>query len=137
MSVQNEVPRGYILAGRQQGFSATIGPFYEKQEAVHRLRAFRVLDWHCNPEGYLHGGMLACCADYAMYQVIGDVLGETSKTPTVSLTTNYLAPARAGDWVMAQAEIVQRSSSMVFARVDIFTEQQALLTATGVYKIQR
>lgn len=134
------IPSGYRLCQRQKGFSAALGPFYEKPlsgDDRSLLRAMRVQDWHCNPEGYVHGGVLASFADFAMYQAAGDCLGMDSQTPTVTMTCNYLAGAQRGDWLTAQARITRRSRSLLFIGVELKLAQQTVLEASGVYKIVR
>jgi uncharacterized protein (TIGR00369 family) len=135
MGLSGDVPEGYQLCSRQQGFSEAVGPFFERSVNGEVFRGFLVRPFHCNPEGFVHGGMLGCLADFAMYQAAGDVLGDGSKTPTVSMTLNFLAAGRDGDWVKARSRVQRRTRSLLFLEVVISNDREDLVCATGVYKI--
>lgn len=130
-SESSELPEGFRLCQRQQGFSGYIGPFYYCESTV----GVRVSDRHCNPEGYLHGGMLSATADFAMYQLLGMELAPGLKTPTVSMTVNYLGTAKKGGWLEANAAVTKTTRSLAFCAVQIEVSGRLVATATAVYKL--
>jgi acyl-coenzyme A thioesterase PaaI-like protein len=62
------------------------------------------------------------------------VESEIKGIPTITMTVNYLAPAREAD-VFAEAKIIRRGRSIVFAEVRALSSSGELLaTAQVVYK---
>ena len=91
---------------------------------------------HSNRHGGLHGGIISCMLDNAMgfaASLTGDAAGDT-RFITISMTTQYLAPARAGR-VTAKGEITGGGRSLVFAEGEVTDAAGTVIaTATGVYK---
>ncbi|MEL6451127.1 MAG: PaaI family thioesterase [Pseudomonadota bacterium] len=91
---------------------------------------------HGNRHGGLHGGIMSCMLDNAMgfaASLTGDAAGDT-RFMTISMTTQYLAPAQSG-LVTAVGEITGGGRSLVFAEgVLTGAEGRVLATSTGVYK---
>lgn len=84
---------------------------------------------HCNSRGFVHGGVLATLADNAMGLSYGaTMLHENGGAAgggavTVSLTIDYLATARIGQWLQVSPRVLRAGGSMGFV--------DALLTADG------
>lgn len=91
---------------------------------------------HTNRHGGLHGGIMSCMLDNAMgfaASLTGDDAGET-RFMTISMTTQYLAPAQTGR-VSASGEVAGGGRSLVFTEGTLTDESGTVLaTATGVYK---
>jgi uncharacterized protein (TIGR00369 family) len=91
---------------------------------------------HANRHGSLHGGIIACLLDNAMgfaASLTGDAAGQT-RFLTISMTTQFMAPARTGR-VVATGTIAGGGRSLVFAEGEVVDEDgRVIATATGVYK---
>ena len=91
---------------------------------------------HGNRHGGLHGGIMSCMLDNAMgfaASLTGDDAGET-RFMTLSMTTQYLAPAREGR-VTATGNITGGGRSVVFAEGELTDINGTVLaTSSGVYK---
>lgn len=85
--------------------------------------------------GLVHGGAIASLMDSAGVMAIkGRTDSEINGVPTITMTVNYLAPARGID-VLAEAKIIRRGRSIVFADVKALSPSGELLaTAQVVYK---
>lgn len=85
--------------------------------------------------GLVHGGAIASLLDSAGVMAIkGGLDSEVNGVPTITMTVNYLAPARGTD-VLAEAKIIRRRRSLVFAEVKALSSNGDLLaTAQVVYK---
>jgi uncharacterized protein (TIGR00369 family) len=85
--------------------------------------------------GLVHGGAIASLLDSAGVMAIkAGVESEIKGIPTITMTVNYLAPAREAD-VFAEAKIIRRGRSIVFADVKALSPSGELLaTAQVVYK---
>lgn len=86
--------------------------------------------------GLVHGGAIASLMDSAGVMAIkGRIDSEMNGVPTVTLTVNYLAPAHRID-VFAEATIIRRGRSIVFADVKALSPSGELLATSQVmYKL--
>ena len=92
---------------------------------------------HTNRHGMLHGGIVATILDNAM-----GATGSLSRDPggrhpflTISLNTQYLAPAREGETLVATGRISGGGRSILFIEGELRAEDDRLIaTATGVFK---
>lgn len=83
-----------------------------------------------NPFGTLHGGITAAMIDDA----IGATLisyGEPAFHVTINLAIDYFAPAREGDVVIAETQVIKKGSQIVNAQCDIWNESRTKLLAKG------
>lgn len=91
---------------------------------------------HGNRHGGLHGGIMSAMLDNAMGFAAartGDDNGDT-KVATLTMTTNYLAPATDGI-VVAIGEVSGGGRSTIFTEGRLEDENGTVLaTSTGVYK---
>lgn len=120
---------------QQDGFSAHMGPFYEKNINGVMHRALKIQAHHLNPEGVVHGGVTLALADYAIYRGIGDEFGHDIRFATISLNSNLIAAGKEGDVLFAVGHVVRKTRSVIFAEGRIFTNRNIILQATGVWKI--
>jgi uncharacterized protein (TIGR00369 family) len=139
-SVESFVPPGFkrLMAGGP--YMQFNGPLYGRLIQVSGqprvLIGFRVEPRHTNPVGVCHGGMLASMAD--MMAAIC-VPYQTSLPrhffPTISLQMDFLAPARLGDWVQAETEILHTTRNLVFTQALIRADEELVLRVSAVYKV--
>ena len=88
-------------------------------------------DWHRNPYGGVHGGMIAAVFDYGM-GVCATVLTGSYKS-TVDLNINYLK-AMMGDKFVLRTEFMQNGRTMMRCLGKIFDDKGNLCaTATATY----
>ncbi|MFT5893343.1 MAG: acyl-coenzyme A thioesterase 13 [bacterium] len=96
-----------------------------------------VTDHHLNRHDSLHGGIASAVLDNAMGATASLTADETGRVPfmTVSLNTQFLAPAKKGDVLTATGRIVGGGMSIKFVEGQLLTAQGRIIaTATGVFK---
>ena len=126
-------PAGYVVENNGGPFTEFVGPLYRKTEAApgQVAKAFLVLPQHCNMAGLAHGGMLCTFLD--------NLFGTTAETTgsglmvTATLNTQFLAAARAGDWVEGEAEIVRAGKRLVFLRGKLAVAGRPILTGDACF----
>jgi len=96
-------------------FEDMAGPFFYKRMDQGVVSAFKVEPKHLNGGGAIHGGMLMTFADYALFTIGMDALGEASGV-TVALNGDFTAAGPAEGLVFAAGEVVRETGSMVFVR---------------------
>jgi uncharacterized protein (TIGR00369 family) len=92
---------------------------------------------HTNRHGVLHGGFCSVMLDNAMGATASLSLDPTGRRPfmTLSLTTQFLAPAHAGTRVTATGGILGGGRSTLFIEGELVdAEGRLIATAQGVFK---
>lgn len=119
---------------RIEGFFSTIGPLWARQTDKAWEYGLQVEPRHENPLGIAHGGMLVSLMDQAISMVAWSASGR-KPCATVQLDTHFLAPAKAGDFIVAQATVTRMSASLVFMRGVLRVAEREIMTAQGMMKI--
>ncbi len=118
------------------GFFGTVGPLWTKRGAQGWEYALLAEERHHNPAGIVHGGMLCTLLDHAL-SAIGWEANERKPCITIAFDVQFLAPARAGDFVVARGQITRQTSSLVFMRGSLTVRDATIVTASAILKVQR
>lgn len=129
------LPEGAEIASTG-GFNRHIGPLYRLPDAEGAAArfAFIAAEKHMNSAGSVHGGMLMSFVDVAMSRTSRLVSG-APRCSTVSLTADFVGPARLGELIEARTKVTRRSRSLVFLTAEITAGDRAILIAQGLWKI--
>ena len=65
----------------------------------------------------------------------GTLAGLRKFLPTVNMTFDFVAPARAGDWVEGRAELVRMTRSLLFSHIYLTVGEEKILRASSICKI--
>ncbi|HJW40497.1 MAG TPA: PaaI family thioesterase [Rhizomicrobium sp.] len=117
------------------GFNLHAGPVW-RLAADGELRRFALViaDKHMNGSGAVHGGLLMTFADVAMSQTSRAVSGAETCS-TVSMTCDFVGPAKLGEILEARVRVTRQTRTMVFLSADIVTGDRPVAVATGLWKI--
>jgi uncharacterized protein (TIGR00369 family) len=88
--------------------------------------SFEVRPEMTNPMGLLHGGVIAGILD-DIFGMAVFTLNKSNFFVTVNLATDYLAPAKTGEKVIAHAKIVKNGKQIIHAEGQILNEEGKLL----------
>jgi len=119
-----------------EGFFSTIGPLWARRAADTWEYGLQVQSQHHNGIGIAHGGMLMTLMDQAVSLIAWSAAGRIP-CATIQLDTHFVAPAQAGDFIIAQAEVTRQTSSLIFLRGTLSVGGQIIMTAQGVMKVMR
>ena len=126
-----------IIEG-ETGTQRLIGYVLDVGRGDGRARCrLKVTEAHSNRHGMLHGGIATAVLDNALGATASLSVDETGRAPflTISMTTQFVAPARAGMEVTATGRVTGGGRSMVFVEgVLADAEGRTIATATGVFK---
>ena len=129
------VPEGFRPLKHVAAFLDMIGPIYVKREGKSIIVAVRVEDRHLNMRKIAHGGLLVTLADSAL-GINLYCFGEPPKPMvTVSLSTDFLEPAQAGDWLEAHVSVQRAGTHLAFANCNLRAGSKTVLRASGVFFI--
>jgi uncharacterized protein (TIGR00369 family) len=127
------VPDGYQPMQWSRGFGRTIGPLYERNEPGGSFtRAFLVAEHHTNGMKNCHGGMLMAFADTVWGHAISN--RRTHYWVTVRMLTDFISPARLGEWVEGTSELVSTEGDVFTVKGRIWVAERTIMTGTGVFK---
>ncbi len=130
-------PPGFTPVPSSTAFGGLIGPFYEDlsvDEGV--VRGFYVDGRHANSGGVLHGGMLMSFADILLGQAAWNAAG--GPVVTMRMISDFLAPARPGDWVRGEARLSGRQGRSLFIEGLITVRDRPILSTEAIFqKIDR
>lgn len=96
--------------------------------------SYEVEEWEQNPIGTMHGGLIATAID-STCGILVRYLSGTLRTPTVSMTINYLATVPVGERLLVTARAVKVGRSLVnlCAEAVLESSKKTAATATAVF----
>lgn len=118
----------------EAGLVGLLGPFWTKLEGERRLYGFLAEARHLNQSGLVHGGMLTAFADQTLGLTAFRANGGRRQV-TVQLDTHFLSAAKEGEFVVAHAEVVRLTRSLIFLRCELKVGERVVATASGVWKV--
>lgn len=141
---EDNPPEGFLRIDFDRGrpettFNSHVGDLYCKRGTKGTrdefVLGFRVAQHMCNPAGGLHGGMMMMAADLVGTMGGGALVGLRKFLPTVSMTCDFVAPARIGDWVEGRPELVRQTRSLLFTNIYLTVGDEKILRASAIAKI--
>ena len=109
------------------------GPFYFKIDDDGPVAAFRAQRKHMNAGGVMHGGCLMTFADSAIFTIARDAMGD-SHGVTLTLTGDFLDPAREGQLIEATGEVVRAGGKTIFVAGIVKADGNAVLRFDGIIR---
>ena len=128
-------PAGYEPVFTGEGFNLLFGALYGLVEAGRLVLGFRVSHRHVNPHETCHGGVLSTFADLQGYAAQREAGLHRIVTPTVSMTIDYLQPARLGDWIEARTQLLRRSRTLLFSQTVASVDDRKVFRSSSIFKI--
>ncbi|WP_226577537.1 PaaI family thioesterase [Acuticoccus sediminis] len=98
------------------------------------LVSFPVAPFLFNPQGTLHGGIIAMAMDISMGHLLNKATGATG-TATIEMKTQYMRPIGAGT-ATCEGRFLRRGRTMCFMESRLFDEAERLCAhATSTWKL--
>jgi uncharacterized protein (TIGR00369 family) len=117
------------------GFSEQLSPFWVRGGNTDPEIGFIVEPRHCNQHmGSLHGGALMTFADLGIGYGASRVLGG-SNCSTAQLQIQFVAVAKAGEFVSCKPEVVRQTTRLIFVRGLIRAGDRTIASADGIWKV--
>ena len=107
-------PAGFTKVAPYGPFHDLVGPMYTADREGKIVMGFRVEEKHHNKGAAVHGGMFLMPADTAMTHAGVQVRPPGTSIVTTALSSEFMAPARKGDWVEAEVDVLRAGRSVVF-----------------------
>jgi len=127
------IPAGFDRIDVAAPFVTAFGPIYARREGERVSFGFRAEAQHLNPKGLGHGGALATFADMQLVAHMFTGTLARLRAPTISLSLDYLAPVRPGDWVEGEVTLVKRTGRLAFSETILTVEGQPVVRSRGLF----
>jgi acyl-coenzyme A thioesterase PaaI-like protein len=118
------------------GFVGHVGGLLRRVVDEETQFAFVARNIHANRNGVVHGGMLMTFVDRALGQTARHSTSAV-RGATISLTHQFLAPVRIGDFVEMTPQITRTTSRMVFLTGTALVSDAPVVSAQGVWRVSR
>ena len=128
-----DVPDGFAPYSKQGPFLEHIGPLHVREGGDELVFGLRAEERHANHRGTVQGGMLSSFADFALGRAIEADADDDKDRATVSLTVDFLKPAKPGDWIESRARVERVGGTLSFADVSLSVEGREIVRARAVF----
>jgi acyl-coenzyme A thioesterase PaaI-like protein len=135
--LEDAIPQGFVPRRAGGPFLEPIGPIFMRAAPGGATFGLRIGRRHCNSHAVAHGGLLATFADLVLGIGGLDQAGVGGPFVTVSLVTDYLAPAPVGAWLECRPALLRRTSRLMFMEGRFEADGVAVLRASGVFSVPR
>ncbi len=96
------------------------------------VRAFYVAEHPLNSAGVVAGGMLTSFLDL----VLGRVAAARGPTrSTVRLVTDFLGPAKLGDWIEGEGELIRRTERLAFVNGLLRVGERPIARPSTIFRV--
>ena len=130
-----DVPDGFAPFPNQGPFLEAIGPVHVREDGDELVLGLRAEERHANHRGTVQGGLLSTLADFALGRAIEADAGDGKDRATVSLTVDFLKPARPGAWIESRTRVDRVGGTLAFADCSLTVEGREVVRARAVWVV--
>jgi uncharacterized protein (TIGR00369 family) len=113
-----------------------LGLPWARRSGAHWHYGLLTSDTHANPQGVVHGGVLATLADHALSLYAWEAADRAPCT-TIQLNTHFLDAVQPGAFLWIEGEVTRRSRALVFTRGILRAAGRDVAAADGIWRILR
>jgi uncharacterized protein (TIGR00369 family) len=129
------VPAGFAPFPSQGPFVEHIGPVHVRDDGGELVFGLLAEERHANHRGTVQGGLLSTFADFALGRAIEADAADGKDRATVSLTVDFLKPAKPGDWIESRARVERVGGTLAFADCALTVEGREIVRARAVWVV--
>ena len=128
-----QVPDGYKPWENQGPFLEHVGPIHVRDDSDELILGLRAEERHANHRGTVQGGLLSTFADFALGRAIDADADDDKDRATVSLTVDFLKPAKPGDWIESRTRVDRVGGTLAFADCSLTVDGNEIVRARAVW----
>lgn len=129
------VPEGFERHTRRSGLTAPWEPIYAQHTARGVSLGISTSAAHANSRGFVHGGLISALADNAMGLSCGEAVDNSAGMVTISLSVDFVAFAKVGQWLEIRAEVIKTGKSLCFATALVLADDAVCARTSAVFKV--
>jgi uncharacterized protein (TIGR00369 family) len=130
-----DIPAGFQRHFRQSPLTDPWEPIYSKRTEKAVIIGLRLALPHTNSRGMAHGGLITSLADNAMGLSCGHQLGGTTRLVTASLSVDFIGPAKAGQWLQVETEVIKTGRTLCFAQCMVIVDGVPCARASASFSV--
>lgn len=116
------------------GFNAHLGPvWFSRTDETTSQIALKIEQKHINYGGVCHGGVYMAIADVAMGVTAARAM-DRAPCATIDFRGHFLAAAKLGNWLVAEARVNRAVSGIVFMEAELWSSGRKCFLANGIWK---
>ena len=123
--------RSHMIAGMIKPFVIDVD-----EDGMTSVLGFPCMEWEQNPNGVIHGGIMATMIDTAIG--LTTIAVTETLTPTINLQISYLRPCPADGTVAIRSHITMLGGSVIHTRAEAYDTREPeklVATAEGAYRL--
>jgi uncharacterized protein (TIGR00369 family) len=128
-----DAPDGFEPFPNQGPYLEHIGPIYVQKDNGDLVLGLKTEERHTNHRGTVQGGLLSTFADFALGRAIEADADDGKDRATVSLTVDFIKPAKPGDWVESRTRVDRVGSTLSFADCSLTVDGKEIVRARAVW----
>jgi acyl-coenzyme A thioesterase 13 len=129
------IPPDFVPFANQGPFLEHVGPIHVRDGAEELVLGLQAEDRHANHRGTVQGGLLSTFADFALGRAIEADADDGKDRATVSLTVDFLKPARPGDWIESRTRVDRVGATLAFADCSLTVQDREIVRARAVWVV--
>jgi uncharacterized protein (TIGR00369 family) len=131
-----DVPDGFAPFENQGPFLEAVGPVHVREgDDGQPTFGLRAEERHANHRGTVQGGLLSTLADFALGRAIEADAEDGKDRATVSLTVDFLKPAKPGDWIESRTTVDRVGGTLSFADCSLSVDDREIVRARAVWVV--
>jgi acyl-coenzyme A thioesterase 13 len=130
-----DVPDGFAPFENQGPFLEEVGPVHVRETSDGPILGLLAEDRHANHRGTVQGGLLSTLADFALGRAIEADAEDGKDRATVSLTVDFLKPAKPGDWIESRTTVDRVGGTLSFADCSLTVADREIVRARAVWVV--
>ena len=131
------IPPGFVPVGPSSPFNELVGPFYAKRDGAALTLGMLVEEKHQNTRGIVHGGMICTLIDFAMGYAARYAIDPPRSLVTTSLSVDFAANARPGDWIEARMDVMRSGTRVSFINCFVYLGELRIARGSGTFQVLR
>jgi acyl-coenzyme A thioesterase 13 len=133
--IPKPLPNGFTDSPRSSPFLDLVGPITVAERDGSTVIGMWADDRHTNNRETVHGGVLSALADIAMGRNAARRTDPPSSVVTVTLTVDFVAPARSGSWLEATATVQKAGRRLAFVHGLITADGTLVAQTSGTFAV--
>ncbi|MGB7406025.1 MAG: PaaI family thioesterase [Pacificimonas sp.] len=130
-----DVPEGFARHFRKSPLTEPWEPLYSKRDEVGIIVGLRAGDQHCNSRGLVHGGLMSALADNMLGLSCAARHETVSGLVTVTLNLEFLAAAKAGQWLEFRPTAIKTGKTLDAAQGQVTADGDPGAFASATFRV--
>ncbi len=122
------------MSENNESFTELVGTEVSSTEDSRAVVSLQAEEWHLNPSGTVHGGVISTLIDVAMAEALNTITEEDEQPFTIQITVNYMKPGKPG-MLTSSAQVRKGGERITIVEAEVVQEDddEVVALATGTY----